>query len=39
MELLKTFPNNIKVLIDFVHTPDALLKSLNALKNNMVKIF
>ena len=37
MELVKTFSNNIKVYVDFAHTPDALLKSLNALKNNYGK--
>ncbi len=32
LELIKTFINNIKVYVDFAHTPDALLKSLKALK-------
>ena len=32
LELVKTFSNNIKVYVDFAHTPDALMKSLNALK-------
>ncbi len=33
LELVKTFKNNVKVFIDFAHTPDALKKSLEALKN------
>ncbi len=33
LELVKTFPNNIKVLIDYAHTPDALFKSISAIKN------
>ncbi len=32
LELVKIFPNNIKVFIDYAHTPDALLKTLNSLK-------
>ena len=32
LELVKIFKNNIKVYVDFAHTPDALLKSLQALK-------
>ena len=32
LELVKVFSNNIKVYIDFAHTPDALKKSLEALK-------
>ena len=34
LEYIKTFPNNVKVFVDFAHTPDALLKSINALKNS-----
>ena len=34
LELIKTFSNNIKVFVDFAHTPDALLKSIIALKNS-----
>ena len=30
--LLDLFPNNIKVYVDFAHTPDALLKTLNTLR-------
>ena len=36
LELIKTFNNNVKIFIDFAHTPDALLKSINSLKNCMV---
>ena len=32
-ELVKIFPNNVKVYVDFAHTPDALLKTIKALKN------
>ena len=32
LELVRTFSNNVKVYVDFAHTPDALIKSLNALK-------
>ena len=34
LELIKQYPNNIKVFIDYAHTPDALLKTLAALKND-----
>ena len=33
-ELVRKYTNNIKVFIDFAHTPDALLKTLYSLKNN-----
>ena len=33
LELVRTFPNNIKIFVDFAHTPDALLKVLKSLKN------
>ena len=33
LELVKKFSNNIKIFVDFAHTPDALLKSINSLKN------
>ena len=33
LELVKTFPNNIKVFVDFAHTPDALKEVLSELKN------
>ena len=32
LELVKTFSHNIKVFIDYAHTPDALLKTLKSLK-------
>ena len=35
LEYIKSFPNNIKVFVDFAHTPDALLQSLKALKKNI----
>ncbi len=31
LELIKTFHNNIRVFVDFAHTPDALLKTLNSM--------
>ncbi len=37
LELVRKFSNNIKVFIDFAHTPDALLKSLTALKSAFKK--
>tara|TARA_B100000963_G_scaffold361719_1_gene398956 strand:- start:1924 stop:4683 length:2760 start_codon:yes stop_codon:yes gene_type:complete len=37
LELVKEYPNNIKVFVDYAHTPDALLKTLNTLKNNYGK--
>jgi murE/murF fusion protein len=33
LELIRNFPYNVKVFIDYAHTPDALLKTLQALKN------
>ena len=39
LELIKTYPNNSKVFVDFAHTPDALIKSLDALKSSYGKIF
>ena len=33
-ELIRIFPNNVKTFVDFAHTPDALIKSLEALKNS-----
>ena len=32
-ELVRKFPNNIKVFIDYAHTPDALLKVLQSLED------
>ena len=37
LELIRVFPNNIKVYVDFAHTPDALLKSLKAIKTSYNK--
>ena len=37
LELVRKFPNNIKVFIDYAHTPDALSKVLQFLKNNYRK--
>ena len=34
LELIKKYPNNIKIFIDYAHTPDALLKTLESLKTN-----
>ncbi len=34
LELIKIFPNNVKVFVDFAHTPDALLKVLQVLKKS-----
>ena len=34
LELIKNFPNNIRVYVDFAHTPDALSKSICALKRS-----
>ena len=39
LELVKKFPNDIKVFIDYAHTPDALYKTLNSLKTIMEIIF
>ena len=37
LELSKRFPNNIKVFIDYAHTPDALLKTLQSLEKKYGK--
>ena len=37
LELVKKYPNNIKVFVDYAHTPDALLKTLSFLKNTYKK--
>ena len=34
LELIKDYPNKVKVFIDYAHTPDALLKAITSLKNN-----
>ncbi len=33
LELVRRFPNNIKVYVDYAHTPDALFQTLKFLKN------
>ncbi len=33
LELIKIFPNNVMTYVDFAHTPDALSKSISALKS------
>ena len=33
LQLIRKFPNNVKLYIDFAHTPDGQLKSLQALKD------
>ena len=41
LELIRKFPNNIKVYIDYAHTPDALceaLKSLSNFKKNKISL-
>ena len=37
LELVRRFPNNIKVFIDYAHTPDALSKTLKFLKKKYGK--
>ena len=37
MENVKTYSNNIKVFVDFAHTPDALLKTIKELKNFTIR--
>jgi MurE/MurF fusion protein len=37
LELSRKFPNNIKVFIDYAHTPDALLKTLQLLEKKYGK--
>ena len=37
LELIKKYPNNIKVFIDYAHTPDALNEVLNSLKSTFDK--
>ena len=34
LELVKKYPNDIKVFIDYAHTPDALFETIKSLKNN-----
>ena len=33
LELIKTYPNNIKVLVDYAHTPDALSEVIKSIQN------
>ena len=33
LELIREYPNNIKLFIDFAHTPDALSEVINSVKN------
>ena len=33
LQLIKRFPNNIRVFIDYAHTPDALQEALKSIKN------
>ena len=41
--MVKKYPNGIKVFVDYAHTPDALFKTLSALKshygNNISLVF
>ena len=37
LELVKKFPNKVKVFLDYAHTPDALLKTLECLKDENKK--
>ncbi len=43
LELVKKFPNNVRVFIDYAHTPDALDKTLKSLRsdygNNITIVF
>ena len=34
LELIKNFPNNVKVFLDYAHTPDALNEAIKSLKVN-----
>ena len=38
LELAKKYPNNIRIIIDYAHTPDALAKVIKSLKGNNNKI-
>ena len=38
LELVRNFPDGIKVYVDFAHTPDALLKSLKALGGTNISL-
>ena len=42
LELVKNYPNDIKIFVDYAHTPDALLKTLKSLDflyNNISLVF
>ena len=39
LELVKNYPNGIKVFSDYAHTPDALSKALSFLIKSMAQIF
>ena len=39
LELVRIFPNNIKVFVDYAHTPDALSKVLQSLEVTYGKIY
>ena len=39
LELVRKFPNEIKVFVDYAHTPDALIKTLQFLKDEYKKIY
>ncbi len=34
LDLIKRYPNNIRIFIDYAHTPDALYEVIKSLKNN-----
>ena len=35
LELIKEYPNNIKIFIDYAHTPDALNEVIKSIKENI----
>ena len=37
LELVRKFPNEVKVFVDYAHTPDALIKTLKFLKDEYKK--
>ena len=39
LELVKIFSNNIRVYVDFAHTPDAFLNLLQLLKTQIIKMY
>ena len=34
LDLVKTFPNNVKVFVDYAHTPDALIQVISTIKKD-----